>query len=279
TAANWGVNPPNGTVAQQSYVTQLSTPANKYNDHPYWIGVGGGFRPGNWDLSGEFIYLGGKRQFTSITSAGAPQGDSDYQAYSAEAYMRYRIGPGLFFGIEGYYSSGQNADDTTKIKQYQVPNASEGQSNFGNDRTVFMWMNAAQMGYYHERNFSITGFYYGRANLEYSPLAWLRMNLNYLYIGDNNHGTPGTGFSALTRTSGTKTVNVPVGATQAKDMTFVGHEINLITTLRIYQNFDYNIGLAAFLPGDMYGIYTASGNRTVSPETAYAINTKLVYAF
>jgi hypothetical protein len=134
------------------------------------------------------------------------------------------------------------------------------------------------MGYYHERNLAFMGMWYGRANFEYSPLAWLRLNLNYLYIGDTSKGTPGS-YSAselnpfTKAASGVKQVNSPIASRQDEDKSDVGQEINLITTLNIYKNFDYYIGLAVFLPGSMYD----APNK--SADTTYAINTKLIYAF
>ncbi len=56
TAGTFGVNPASGAVETQSYTITLTTPINKYNDHPWWAGVSGGFRPGDWDISGQFIY-------------------------------------------------------------------------------------------------------------------------------------------------------------------------------------------------------------------------------
>jgi len=280
---------------------QLTPPVNPYNDMPWWVGVSGGFRPGNFDFSGQFIYNGGKRSFTG-PNPSAPTAtantlltggqDSIYSAWEAEAYLKYRIGPGLFAGVEGFYSSGQNADRNNTITLFQVPTSTEGTSIFGNDRTVIFWMNAAQMGYYHQRNSAFQGFWYGRANVEYSPLTWLRMNFNYLYIGDNYSGSPfqsgaNNGVSPFTRvayTAATKIVNGPVGARQDKDLNYVGSEINVITTIRIYQNFDYNIGLAMFLPSTMYDrvAATAIPNQfqvIQGAQTSYAVNTKLIYAF
>ena len=257
-----------GAYKNDLYTGNIAAVTNKYDDHPWWLGVGGGFRPGNWNFSGEVIYVGGKREFS-----GAGLSDSDYSAYAAEAAAKYQIGPGMFVGLEGFYSSGQDADKTDKIGIYQVPTGSEGQSIFGNDRTVFFWMNAAQIGYYHERNLAFMGMWYGRANFEYSPAAWVRLNFNYLYIGDTTKGTPGTGVSAFTKVSGTKVVNSPIGARTDKNEDFVGHEINLITTFNIYKNFVYNVGIYYFLPGDVYD----QANK--SADNSYGINTKLNYAF
>lgn len=242
--------------------------ASRYADHPWWIGVGGGFRPGNFDLSGQFIYNGGKREFVASGVS-----DSDYEALALEVYLRYRIGPGMFVGVEGFYASGQDFNKTDKIGIYNVPAGSESQSIFGNDRSVIFWMNAAQIGYYHERNLAFMGLWYARANFEYSPMPWLRFNLNYLYIGDNNSGTPGSGVSPFTKVSATKQVNAPIGSRQDKDEDYVGSELNLITTFKIYKNFDYNVGLAAFFPGKMYD------TPTNKADTTWAVNSKIVYAF
>jgi hypothetical protein len=257
-----------------AYKNDLYTGASlaiPYSDHPWWIGVEGGFRPGNWDFTGRFIYNGGKREFEGYS-------DSDYSGFAGEVRAKYQIGPGMFAGLEGFYTTGNDADKSDKIKIYNIPNGSESQSIFGNDVSVIMWMNAAQLGYYHERNLAFMGMWYGRANFEYSPLAWLRLNLNYLYIGDTSKGTPGS-YSAselnpfTKAASGVKQVNSPIASRQDEDKSDVGQEINLITTLNIYKNFDYYIGLAVFLPGSMYD------TPTKSADTTYAINTKLIYAF
>jgi hypothetical protein len=287
-STNFGVNPAPGSVEGQTMAITLTTPLNKYDDHPWYAGVSGGFRPGNWDFSGQFIYNGGKRKFTGTTISSltpavaaanpAVQGDSTYEAYIGEVRAAYRIGPGLVAGLEGYYASGQDYNKSDKITQFTVASVSEGQSNFGNDRSVFMWMNAAQMGYYHERNFTITGFWYGRANVEFNPLTWLRLNLNYLYIGNTNSGSPGTGVSPFNRLATTKLVNTPLGARTDKQENYVGSELNLISTLAIYKNFQWNIGIYGFWPSDMFDRIEA-GVKTQSAEFSYGCNTKMVYAF
>jgi hypothetical protein len=276
------VTTPTGTATGVEAIV-LTAPTNKYDEHPWYAGAAGGFRPGNWDFSAQFIYNGGKRKFTTTTVSGsatvaAVQGDSTYNAYAGEARAAYRIGPGLFAGLEGYYGSGQDWNKPDKITQYTYPTGSEATSNFGNDRTVFMWMNAAQMGYYHMRNNEFTGFWYGRANVEYSPLTWLRLNLNYLYIGDTNSGSPGIGISPFNRLATTKLVNSPVGARTDSDKNYVGSELNLINTLTIYKNFQWNIGLYGFWPSDMFDRYSGT-TKIQSAEFSYGCNTKMVYAF
>jgi hypothetical protein len=235
-------------------------PASQFTDHPWWAAVGGGFRPGNWNFSAQGVYVGGKRDFAIET---ATQKDMDYKAFAVEGAVKYQIGPGMFLGVEGFYSSGNDADKNDEISLYQDATASEGRSIFGNDRTVFFWMNAAQMGYYHNTVLDFAGMWYGRANFEFSPLAWLRFNLNYLYIGDNTKGTPGPG----------KVVNSPLGARTDKDEKDVGQEINLITTFNIYKNFVYNVGIYYFIPGAVFD------TATKSADESYGLNSKLIYAF
>jgi len=243
-------------------------------DHPYWAAVGGGFKPGNFDISGQFVYLGGKFEDKTITSIS-----QDYEAFAAEVLGYYQIGPGMKVGLEGYYATGNDTNNSSKLKMYQDASvgavastgqfsaSSEARSNFGGHRTVFFWMNSPEIGYQHNKQSSFGGFWYGRATFEYSPTKWVLFNFNYLYIGDTSTGSA----------SGTK--NSPTGATQVVDKDFVGQEINLITYINIYKGLGYNIGLATFIPGDVYDTYNASGAKTRSAETAYAINTRLRYDF
>jgi len=174
--------------------------------------------------------------------------------------------------VEGFYATGNDAN-SDEIKYFPVAQDSEGRSIFGNDRTVFFWMNAAQMGYYHNNQIDFSGMWYGRAAFEYSPTAWVRMILNYLYIGDTSEGNPGTKVYKVSNALGPKIVNSPKGARQDKDEDFVGHEINLITTFNIYKNFVYNVGLYYFIPGGVFD------SATRNAEDSYGINTKLNYAF
>ena len=229
--------------------------SDSYSDNPYWIGVGGGFRPGNLNLSGQLVYIGGKRD--NVTG-----NDVDYRAYAAEILAQYTIGPGLSVAAEGFYASGKDADDTSKSKQYFRPIGSESHSNFGLGRTVFFWMNFSQFGNQHQKQSDFGGMWYGRLNGIYSPMPWLQLSGNYLYIGDTSKGADGLAG-----------INSPTGARTDKDKDFIGHEINLITTLKIYQNFTYNIGLGYFLPGDVYD------SATKSADNAWAVNTGMQLAF
>lgn len=238
-----------------AYKNDSYTGKDVYVDNPWWLGVGAGFRPAPLDISGQLVYVGGTRDYVTGT-------DKDFAAWAAEALVKYRMGPGLVLGLEAFYSTGNDADDTSKIKIYQVATGSEGQSIFGNDRTVFFWMNAGDIGYYHHKNLAFMGMGYGRVQVDFSPLEWLRLNFNYLYIIDTSKGTDGKAG-----------INSPAGSRTDKDEDTIGQEINLITTFKIYKNFVYNLGIAYFLPGDVYD------TATLSAGNAWAVNSKLNFAF
>jgi hypothetical protein len=244
------------------------TIVNKFDDKAMGIGASAGFRPGNFTFFLHGLYIGGKREFKTGTVS-----DSDYSAFAGELLAKYTIGPGMAVLGEGFYSTGNDANEQDKIKYFPVARSSEGRSIFGNDRTVFFWMNAAQMGYYHNNQIDFSGMWYGRGAFEYSPTAWVRMIFNYLYIGDTSKGTPGTITSKISGAATTKVVNSPKGSRTDQDKSFIGHEINLITTFNIYKNFVYNVGVYYFLPGDVWD--TATKNA----DNSYGINTKLNYAF
>jgi hypothetical protein len=241
-------------------------------DHPYYVGVNGGFKPGNFDLSGGVAYLGGNKEDRSTALK-----KWDYSAYIASLLGYYNIGPGLKVGAEGMYSSGNdgNKQDAT-LTRWMVADSSEARSGWGNDRTVFYWMASGVLGYQHNKETSFDGFWYGRLTAEYAPAKWVNLIFNYLYIGDTSSGTPG-----VDKYGTVKIVNSPTtsGVSQAKDNSNVGQEINVIAKINIYKGFGYNIGLAYFIPGDVYDLYDAAGNKTKSAEAAWAFNTRLRYDF
>ena len=254
------------------YTGRTAGAARSYDNKFYYIGASGGFRPGNWTFFLHALYSGGTQEYHQ--AAGLPSvSDSDMSAWVAEALIKYQIGPGMAALVEGFYATGNDADEADKIGYFPTAQSSEARSIFGNDRTVFFWMNAAQIGYWHNNQIDFSGLWYGRAAFEFSPTAWMRMILNYLYIRDTSTGTPGTYTNKATNASATKVVNSPRGSRQDKDEDFVGHEINLITTLNIHKGFVYNIGLYYFLPGEVFD--TSSRDA----DASYGFNTKLVYAF
>jgi hypothetical protein len=264
----WGAYNNDLTGGVTTLNTSIPVSASLQYNHPWWLAAGGGYRPGNWDFSGQFVYNGGKLQ--PLT------GDSiSYNGWALEAAAKYRIGPGMFAGLEYFYSTGNDADKRSQVQAYATPAGTESNSIFGNDRTVFFWMNAAQLGYYNNHQANFIGLWYGRANFEFSPTAWVRFNLNYLYIGDNWKGTPGlvTTNAGVPIANTQKQINGVLGAYQGSDKRNVGQEINLITTFNIYKNFQYNVGLAIFLPGDVYDLPYKNADQ------AYAVNTNLKYVF
>ncbi len=234
-----------------------------FADQPWWVGIRGGFRPGNWNFYANFVYNGGTRDFL-VESATIK--DQDYEGWAAEALVQYTIGPGLSVAAEGLYTTGSDSDPgkADKIKNYTFPTTSEQESIFGNDRTVIFFMAFSNFGNKHNINFNYAGFAYARANLNYSPLPWLNFGFNYLYFWDTSKG-PG----AIKNTP----INTASAVRQDIDVSSVGQEINLITKLRIYQNLTWQIGLAAFIPGKAFD---APNNDA---DTMYAVNTGMQLAF
>jgi hypothetical protein len=235
--------------AMAAYKNDLSNAA--YSDHPWWIGVQGGFRPGNLDFSGDFIYNGGKQD--NVTG-----NDIDYKGWAIDAQGTYKIGPGMSVSLEGYYATGGDANKTDEYGQYTVPSGSEAWYSFGNDRSIFMFQNSDFM-YTHAKYVNASGLWYGRVNFEYNPLAWINLNFNYLYIGD-------------TRKNG-NIVSYQTTARQDKDEDYVGSELNVLAKLQIYKSLYYNIAFGYFLPGK---VYDASDK---SADDAYTAVTCLRYFF
>jgi hypothetical protein len=232
-----------------------------YADQPWWVGLAGGFRPGNFDFKVNAAYVGGTRQSAA--------GDIDYGGYAAELAARYRIGPGMFAGVWGFYSTGNDADETTKDKRYRMARGSEGYSGFGNWRSVYFYKASGVFGPNYDAyqgDFSANwpwGTYCGNVNFEYSPTAYLRFVANYLYYGDTAKGTPGAG----------KIVNTPRGARQDKDEDSIGSEVNLIGSLMIAKGFMFNAGVGYFIPG---AVFDTPSN---SADNSYNILTRIVYTF
>lgn len=252
----------NDLVADASAAT-VTTPT--YKDNPYWIGIGGGFRPGNLSLSGQVVYVGGARDYIAETAE-----DKDYTGWAAEILAEYKIRPGLSVAAEGFYATGNDTSKSNKIPMYQVPAGSEVYSNFGLGRSVLFFMNFSQLGGGHNltnTNYatvvSIGGFWYARANVQYAPVNWLNLSFNYLYLNDTSKGTVAG--------SGTNRWN-SIGRTDS-DKTFIGHELNLISTFKIYQNFTWNVGLATLIPGEIFD------NPGRDAKTMYGVNTGMQLAF
>ena len=228
-----------------------------YSDNPYWIGVGGGFRPGNFAFSAQAIYNGGKRDMVTGD-------DPKYKGYIGEILGTYKIGPGMSVSLEGYYASGHDADDID-FKEYTYPSGSEAVWGMGNNRSIFFFYNSDFM-YTAGKQLYASGLWYGRVNFEYNPTPWINLNFNYLYIGDTSKGTPGAGRTV-------NMISAPSSARQDTDEDHVGQELNVIAKLKIYQSLYYNIGFGYFFPGSVYD----ASNK--SADNAYTGITCLRYFF
>jgi len=239
-----------------TYSIQQIITDRAYEVKPWWIGLNVPMTFGNLKIDPIFIYEGGKAR--SYTGTGT---DVDIDAYLFDVNASYRLGPGLSFGLEGFYTTGTDSSKPTKQNRFAWATNSEGRSVFGNGKSVFMFSNT-ELTYYGYKQLDPGGLWYARANVEYSPLSWLNLGANYFYIGN----------------TGTGTTN-PVGGRTDQAKAYAGSEINLITTLKIYENFIYKIGMGLFLPGDCYTTPATSTVAERTADTAWNILTNLRYNF
>jgi len=240
--------------------TQTITPRT-YAVKPWWLGANVPIMFGNWKIEPTLIYMGGQAR---DPYAGAPATitKQDFDAYLGDLQVSYRLGPGLAFLVEGFYTSGTDRNKTDKANQYQWPTNSEGRNVFGNGWSVFYYCNT-ELTYYGFKQLDPGGTAYARANAEFNPLAWLNLNVNYLYIWSTNKDTNGT----------------IVGARTDQTKADIGQEINLIAKLKIYQNFIYAMGFGYFIPGSIYENSPLNPTPGKSADQAWNILTNLKYVF
>jgi hypothetical protein len=98
--------------------------------------------------------------------------------------------------------------------------------------------------------------------------------VNYLYIGDTSKGS-----LAVQSATGVAN-NTPYLSRVDADKDNVGQEINLIATLKIYNNLTYMMGFGYFITGDLFEGSIPGGRLANSPgDNAWNILTNLKYAF
>jgi hypothetical protein len=270
-AEAWTLTGTPGAAGVTNYTITQTLAARDYEIQPWWLGGSASFGFGNFTIEPTAIYLGGKarKYFRNNPSSG----DVDYSAYLLDLLVKYQIGPGLSAAIQGFYASGDDTNKNDKVTKYSYTPGSESGWGFGNDRSVFFFGNG-DFQYYGFKNLNPGGLWFGRANVTYSPLTWLQLGANYLYIGDTSKGDTAT--QAATGASW----NAATGARTDANKDYVGSEANLIATLKIYQNITYMIGFGYFFPGDIYEGNTAPGRGTNSPaDNAWNLMTNLKYVF
>ncbi len=251
-------------------LTQTLTPRD-FDAFPWWVGASTSFNLGNCIIAPTAIYQGGEAR--KYFRNNPPTGDVKISAYLLDLDLKYQIGPGLLIGVEGFYASGGDTDKTDKQNLYTFTDGSESGWGFGNGKSVFYFGNG-DFQYYGFRQLSPGGQWFGRADVEFSPLAWLRLQANYLYIGDNNKGS----LAVQPRTGMTN--NAPYLSRVDADKKEIGQEINLIATLKIYQNLTYMIGAGYFITGDVFKGSIPGARLADSPgDNAWNILTNLKYAF
>ncbi len=254
------------TSTTTDYYLRQTLTARTYDAKKWWLGVNVPVMVANFTITPTFVYqFGQQKDFWSGTSS-----DIDISAWLANLEVKYQIGPGLSVTGQGYYSTGGDTGNDTKYGLYSVPNGSEAINVFGNGWSVFYFENT-ELTYYGHKREAYGGFWLGRLTATYSPLAWLELQGSYIYIGDTSKGSTGTN-------STTGLTNNTIGAkSDSKNEDYVGSELNMIATVKIYDNIRYKLGFGYFLPGGAYDKFYSP--YTKDADNAWNFLTNLNYAF
>jgi hypothetical protein len=249
---------------------------------------------GNLKFEPTLIYLGGKAVDSPAANSGIQS--KDWSAWLADVMVSYRLGPGLSILAEGFYASGV---DNTKmgptdtytgwaspyVNNIYPPAANlyaagftdgtEGRNVFGNGWSVFYFWNT-ELSYYSGHQLTPSGHMFGRGNVEFNPLAWLNLNVNYLYIMNSANKFVGHIYGAQSQAT-------PAGftgqATGYSDKTFVGQEINAIAKIAIYKDFMYAVGFGYFFPGDVFDKPASGTTPAKTADQGWSLLTNLKYVF
>jgi hypothetical protein len=237
-----------------TYTPTLTITPRGYEQKPWWLGANVPITLGNLKVEPTVVYLGGKYQ--DPVRAGSAT-SIDFDAWLADVTVSYRVGPGLSFLVEGFYSTGRDAKKTDKMNQYMFPlMGSESRNVFGNGWSVFYFWNT-ELSYYAAKQLDPGGLGFGRVNAEFNPFAWLNLNVNYLYIVNTANW-----YVAHISGNGGQTGKMGVGS-----------EINGIAKIAIYKDFLYTIGFGYFFPGDVFDTPTKSADQ------AWSLLSNLKYVF
>jgi len=102
-------------TGNQNNVLPAIAPVSRFADNPWWVGANATVRPGNWTIYAQAVYKGGERKFDG-TIPGVRSDTMEYEAWALELEAKYKIGPGMTAILEGYYSTGNDADNLDKSK-------------------------------------------------------------------------------------------------------------------------------------------------------------------
>jgi hypothetical protein len=282
--------------ASYTYSIVETSSLRGYEQKPWWLGANVPITVGNWKFEPTFVYVGGKYYDAVTGTVPAITSTADISAYLGDLVVSYRLGPGLKFLVEGFYTSGRdgtkNVNKGDTQNQFMWPGVStssglagtENKSVFGVGSSVFFYSNSEfnPIGPT-VRQLDPSGTAFLRANTEYNPFTWMNLNLNYLYIMNtanqyNSHiagvqtpFNPGSG-SGITALAGGTDVN----------KSYIGSEINAIAKIAIYKDFQYMFGFGYFFPGDAFDTQkgrTSDGAFIGTADQAWVLLTNLKYAF
>jgi len=223
----------------------------------YWAGVYADGGVGNFLFRFDAIYNGGKlKDKTTPTSQ-----DVDYQGWMlyGKAWLDFKQ---YEIGLVGMYSTGDDLNDTTKVKGFRLPPGSESYAVFGeglifypsplNSVNGYIAMDFGAYNYQPYRGYG--GTYLAKAYATINPTKWLSLRGQYSYIGDTVKN--GNRFGS------------------ASDKDVIGQEIDLFGKFTIAKNLTYDVGLGYLFAGD-----ALKKNNATEPENPWAVITKLTVTF
>jgi len=239
------------------------TPAVEGDSHMFWIGPYVDAKVGPVDFTLDFIYNGGKEDFTGAS----PYKDIDHEGWVLRGEAAYTLNK-LRVGVGGLYGTGDDLD-TNDDESYRVPYLSEAAAA-NKDFLILTgdWVVNAPYGFSYSGSFFKpfsdigAGVWYVRAFADYQVLDWLTVMANAGYIGDT---TEGNGYL------------YNVGDTFGRstdDNNSIGFEMDVGTAIDIYKNLKWSIAFGYLIAGD--ALNSAGDAR---PHDPWALASTLVYAF
>lgn len=252
------------TATTTDYYLRKTMTSRNFDAKRWWIGAHVPIMAvKNLTITPTFIYQFGQARDYWTTGTNV-----DINAWLANLEVSYKVLPELTLTLQGYYSTGGDTGKTDELNLYSVPNGSESINVFGNGWSVFYFQNT-ELTYYGHKREAFGGFWLGRLTATYSPTKWLELQGSYIYIGDTSKGSLGS-------SAATGATNNTVGArTDSKNEDYVGSELNLIATIKIYDNIRYKLGFGYFMPGGVYDKLTA----VTKTDNAWNFLTNLNFAF
>jgi len=229
------------------------------------LGMRGTFGPVG--VTGDFVY--GMREVDYSTTVGV---SDDESVGGWVARVDASIPVGMFTVGGGFmYATGDDLNDVATKREwsgykYPIP-----------ARNYFA-LNVATLGdvglvYFKSYTMVFPGLtgtaggdWYARGFARFKPLDWLTVSLNAMYIGDNVD-------------NGDKLGDARDAAGNLEDNSDIGIEVDVVATIKIYDNLNYEIGAGYLSAGDALDRWDAATGTNDSPDDPWVILSCLTYAF